>query len=90
MKFAINRFAFVVDQFESVRSVPVHVTKSVRRASIGEQKHNLMDRFWSQGEEIPKHIGIFQVSSRISFLSVNKIREQQRIANEKDRRIVAD
>merc|ERR1719242_1380663 len=68
-------FILSIHHFECVRSITVHVTVSIRGTSVRKQKRNLVSRFLSQSNEIPKHIRIFQMGGGISFLSVNKIRE---------------
>ncbi len=49
-----------------------------------------MRRFWSQRNEIPEHISVFQVCSWITFLGVNETREQNWIANEENRCIISN
>lgn len=44
----------------------------------------------SQGNKIPEHVGVFQVSLWISLLSVDEAREENRVADEEDGRVVAD
>ena len=49
-----------------------------------------MCSFRPQSDEIPKHIGIFQVGCWIPFLSVNKTGEKYGIPDEKNGSVVTD
>ena len=49
-----------------------------------------MRRLGAEGNEIPEHVRILQVSYWITFLSVNERWEENRVANEEDRSVVAD
>src|ERR1700729_3989931 len=57
---------------------------TVRGSTIGEKDHDLVDRFGILREIVPEHVGIFQVSLRVSLLRVNKVRELGWVANEED------
>ena len=61
VEFAVDRFAFLVDQFEGVASVAVHSAVSVGRASIWEQEGHLVGGFRSEGDEVPEHVRILPV-----------------------------
>src|SRR4051794_4881762 len=69
MEFAINRFAFIIHKFERMRTESVHVPEPIRRTAIAEQEHNLMNRFRSQRQKIPKHIRILQKKTFIVRVS---------------------
>lgn len=62
MEFAVACLALCVDEFVRVRSVTVHVTKTVGSASITKQKHDLMGGLGTKGEEVPEHVRILQLS----------------------------
>lgn len=49
-----------------------------------------MSGFRSQANEVPEHIGILQVSLRISLLRVDEAREQNWIADEEDWRVITN
>ena len=90
MVFHPEVFAGGVVPFVGVAAVAVHVAVAGRRAPIGEQHRHLMQGFRGQRQEIPEHVGVFQVGLRMAFLGVDEIRKFQRITDEKDRRVVAD
>ena len=75
VKLAVNRCVVCVDKLESVTSIAIHAAVSVRRASVGEEEGHLMCGFRSQRDEIPEHVGIFQVRLRIALLGVNEARK---------------
>ena len=62
VEFAVDRFAFLVDKFESVASVAIHLAVSVGRASIWEQEGHLVGGFRSKGDEVPEHVWVLQVN----------------------------
>lgn len=72
MELAVDRFVVRVDQLERVASVSVHEAEAVRRASVGEEEGDLVRRFRSQRDEVPEHVGVFQICLRVSLLSVNE------------------
>src|SRR3989304_601122 len=76
--------------FVSVASVPIHVTIGSRSASVRKKNRYLMQRFRSQRKKVPKHVCIFQVCSRIAFLSVDEIRKFQRITNKEYRGVISN
>ena len=63
---------------------------SIRRATIREEKGNLMCGFRTQADEVPHRIGIFAVSGRVSLLSVDKGWKENGVTNEKNWSIVPD
>lgn len=89
MEFAVDWFSFVVDEFEGMRPIPVHVTVTVRNAAVGKQNHDLVSALRSESDEIPEHVVIFQMRHRVSLLSVDEACEQQGVADEENRRVVA-
>lgn len=70
--------------------LPVHETITVRNSTVAEMEQELVSRLRAQRHEVPEHVGVLQVSLWISFLRVDEAREEHRVANEEDRRIVAD
>ncbi len=89
MEFNIMDFVLCVNELECVWAVTVHETISIRSTSIREQKWDLVRGLWSQRDKVPKHVGVFQVSNRVSFLSMNERRKEDRVADEKDWSVVA-
>lgn len=90
MEFAPEMLSILVDKLEGVGSISVHVTVSIRSSSIAEQEHDLVDGFRSQGPEVPHRIGVLQMSRWMPLLSVDKVREEDWIADEEDRSVVSD
>lgn len=72
VEFTIDWLVLSIDKLEGVRAIAVHVTIAVRSTSIGEEKRHLMSGLWSKRDKVPEHVGIFQVSSWISLLSMNE------------------
>ncbi len=66
MKLAVHGHALLVDQFEGVRAVAVHMAKAVWSTAIGEQEHHLMDRLGTQTPEVPHHTWILQIDHSFS------------------------
>ena len=60
MEFAPHVIIVLVDQLECVRPITVHVSETVRCATVAEQKHNLVCRLWTQADKIPKHVRVLQ------------------------------
>ena len=58
MELAVDPLVLVVHELECVRAVAVHVSMTIRYASVAEQDHNLVGRLRAQRYEIPEHIGI--------------------------------
>jgi hypothetical protein len=58
MKFAIYSFIFIIDEFECMRTVSIHMTKAVRCTTIAEQKHDLMRGFRTKCDKVPEHVHI--------------------------------
>lgn len=44
MEFAVNCSSSSINQFESVRSIPIHVAKAIGNATITEQERHLKRR----------------------------------------------
>jgi len=60
MEFTVDHFILAVNQLECMRTVAVHMTMSVRNATITEEEHNLMRRLRSEGNKVPKHVSILK------------------------------
>ena len=58
VELAVDPLVLVVHELECVRAVAVHVSMTIRYASVAEQEHNLVGRLRAQRYEIPEHIGI--------------------------------
>jgi len=84
----VGVLALLVYEFEGMAGVSVLVVVAVGNSTITEEDHDLMDRFRVLREVIPEHIGIFQVSLRITLLGVDEVREFCRITDEEHGSIV--
>ena len=60
MEFTPASFPVLIDKFESMASIAIHVAITFWSSTITEQKHDLMCGLWSQGNEIPKHIWVLK------------------------------
>jgi hypothetical protein len=60
VKLDVHSFVLVVHHLEGVGAKTVHVAVSIRNASIRECDHRLVGCLWTQGDEIPEHVGILQ------------------------------
>lgn len=49
-----------------------------------------MNGFRNKAQKVPEGIRVFEVTLRIALLGVNKVGEFDRVANEKDWRIITD
>lgn len=90
VELAVVSFALVVDELEGVRAVAVHEAVAVGCAAVAEQEHDLVRGLGSQGDEVPEHVGVFQMGLWVAFLGVNEAREEDGVADEENRRVVAD
>lgn len=52
--------------------------------SVAEQNHDLVNTFWILAQIVPKHVWIFKMCLRISFLGVNEMREFSGITDKED------
>ncbi len=83
-------FAPGVDPLEGVRAEAVHVAIAGGNAAIAEQHGELVRGLRRMGEEIPGVLGLLHVGEGIALLRMDEVGEFQRIADEEDRRVVAD
>lgn len=60
MEFHIYSLVLIIYSLKCMRAVTIHMTIPIWNASVRKQKHDLMCRFWSQGEEVPEHVTILQ------------------------------
>ena len=82
--------AFLIDQHVGVAGIAVHLAPVLRNAAVAHQIGDLMRAFGAQGPEIPLHVMIAQTIVGPALLAADEMLEFQRIANEEDRRVVAD
>ncbi len=79
-----------VGPLEGVRAEAVEIAIAGRNAAIAEQPGELMRGLGRMGEEIPRVVGLLHVGERIALLRMDEVGELLRIADEEDRRAVAD
>jgi hypothetical protein len=65
------------------------LTITIRGSSVAEENADLVDALGYEREEVPEHVGIFQVGLRVAFLGVDEIREFARVTDEEDWSVVA-
>lgn len=80
--------SLLINEFEGVTSIAVHVAVAVWSASVGKENSYLVKAFRRVREEAPKHVGIGYVGLRTSLLRVDEVGETNGVANEKDGRVV--
>ncbi len=74
MEFAVNRFVLVIDHFEGVAAITIHVTVTIRNTSVTKQETDLMCGLRTQGDEIPEHVGILEILEK--YFQINKTRKE--------------
>lgn len=60
VKLDIHGFMSVIDHLEGVGAEAMHVAVPVGDASVRECDHGLVSGLWTQGNEVPEHVGILQ------------------------------
>lgn len=58
MELAVNWFTLIIDQFECVRPIAIHVTITVRSTTVREKEGDLMRSLRPQTDKVPKHVRI--------------------------------
>ena len=79
-----------VDPLEGVRAEAVHVAQAGRDPAITEEPHELVGGLGRVGEEAPDVVGLLPVGVGIGLLRVDEVGELDAVADEEDRRVVAD
>ena len=64
VELAVDGLAPVVDQFEGVGAVAVHVAVAVRDAAVREQERHLVRGLRPQRNEVPEHVSILTATQR--------------------------
>lgn len=90
MDLNVVESAVRLDPLVGVAGVAVHVAVGVRRTTVTEEVHDLMDGLVVGGEIIPEHGGILQVGLGVTLLSVDEDGELGRVAKEEDGGVVED
>lgn len=86
----IVEVAICVDELERVSRVSVHVVVTLRSTTVGEQNHNLVNGLGILAKVIPEHVGILEVSLRVTLLGVDEMRELGGVTDEEDGGVVED
>lgn len=90
MELDPNTFLGGVDHRKGVTAETVHMPEALRDAPVGHDDRHLVQRFGQQRPEIPVVIGRAQAGARVALDGVVEIRKTQRVAEEKDGRVIAD
>jgi hypothetical protein len=80
----------VIDPFVGVRTISVHVSESIRGASVREENGNLVERLGCEGPEVPSRVRVLISSGGISLLRVDEVGELDRVIDEKDGGVVSN
>lgn len=76
MELAVNSFLLVINHFESMTSIAIHVLVAIRNATITEQETHLMGGLRTQGDEIPEHVRVLIKTNKNNKFR-NKIKNQR-------------
>ena len=90
MEFDPVALALRVDEGIGMASVPVHVHRRDRQASIRHQDGDLVQTFRGQRPEIPHRRGRAHVGARVAFLRMDEVGKLIGVADEEHRGVVAD
>ena len=82
--------SIVIDEFQCVRRVAIHVAVTIRGTTVGKEDGNLVNGLGNERDEVPKHVRVAGVRLRVTLLCVDEVGELDGIANEEDRRVVAN
>ena len=104
MYLNIYKRTIIFEPLKSVPGITMLLMVAIRGSTVWEKNHNLVDRLWVLGKIVlwmvrycfitktivtyPEHIRIFQVSLRVSLLSVNEVGEFSRVTDEEDRGVI--
>jgi len=90
---SVDPLPFLVDEFEGVTAISVHVSVAIGDTTIAEKNHSLMNSLRILTQIVPEHGGVIsttEMGSWISLLSVDEVRELGGVSEEEDRCIVGD
>lgn len=79
-----------LDPLVSVAGVAVHVAVRVRRATVTEEVHDLVDGLLVGGKVVPEHGGILEVGLGVALLGVDEDGELGGVTEEEDGGVVED
>lgn len=72
VKLAVNCFSALVYKFKSMRTIPVHVSITIRYATIREEEGYLVSGFRAKANKVPEHVSILKMCFWISLLGMNE------------------
>ena len=90
VELAVMSLAFVVDQLEGVAAITIHEAVAIRNTTVTKQEGHLVGGLRTQGDEVPEHVRILQMSAWIALLRVNEAWEEDWIADEEDWCVVSN
>src|SRR6266446_7046586 len=79
-----------IDHREGVTSEAMHMPEGLWNAAVGHDDCDLMECLWKKRPEVPVILRAPKTGAGVALDSVIEVREAQRIAEEKDWRIVSD
>ena len=79
-----------VDPHVGVARVAVHVPPRLRDAAVAHQPGDLVGGLRRQRPEVPLHVVVAQAVVGAALLAADEVLELHRVADEEDRRVVAD
>ena len=85
----VEDFPFLIGGLKRMGAVAVHVSEAIGRASIRVEDRRLVERLGAEGEEVPLGVRVLQMRGRVALLGVDEGGEEDRVADEEDRRVVA-
>lgn len=91
MDLAVHPGALLVDEFEGMAAVSMHMAPAIRDTAITKSIHDLMNGFRVLAEILPKHCRVItatEMTRGMSLLSMNQMRKLGRISDEENRCIV--
>src|ERR1700733_5918891 len=89
MIFDIVYFSFIINPFVSMRTVAIHMSEAIRNTPITKEETHLVKRFRTKTPKVPSHVWILNMVIWMFLLTVNKIREFNRVSNEENRGIIS-
>jgi hypothetical protein len=83
-------FTLLVNPLISVGAVSIQVSVAIRSTTVREKNSDLVKSISGMCPEVPDHVGVTEVSLRISLLGMKKIGELDRVLNEEHRGVIAN
>ena len=64
VELAVDGFSVLVDHFEGMGAIAVHVTMAIGDAPITEQERDLVGGLRTKSDKVPEHVGILSREGR--------------------------